>query len=475
MIIYFADRELIILGHASTTLPAGYRISDDRTVESVETGVNTFQCVISYTAETRAELEDAVQVGCFILKQSNTGDQSNIYDSLYQIIETEFDTKTQEITLYAEDAGLDLLNTQCGAVTLTGSIQYMMRYFLPSDWSLNIEDAPVSSRTYTWDGASTATERLMSVANLFGCELYYSFVIDRLQVEAKVLNVTQKRGNQEAIPQLRLNYDLDRIYTKKSIADLVTAFNVTGGTPEGSDTPINLIGYNYSYTDPVTGDVYQVEPTTGQMRNLTAMARWSSVLDVDGLWVGSYEFDTTDKSILAGQARAQLQRESQIAVNYEVDFARLPEDIRIGDRINIIDEQGELYLEARLLQIETCVAEDTKTAVIGEFLLRDSGISEKIAQLASDFANIAEKPAYTMQITSSAGDVFTETNVATVLTAHTFLYGTEISDETVARIGTIKWYNHDDLTRVLGTGKTYTITSDMDIENISITVRLETN
>jgi len=475
MIIYFADRDLTILGHASTSLPAGYRISDDHTVESVETGLNTFQCVISYTAETRAELEDAVQVGYFILKQSNTGDESNIYDSLYQIIETEFDTKTQEITLYAEDAGLDLINTLCPAVTLNGSIQYMMRYFLPSDWSLNMIDVPTNTRSYAWDGESTATERLMSVANLFGCELYYSFVIDRLQVEAKVLNVTRKRGNQEAIPQLRLNYDLDRIYTKKSIADLVTAFRVTGGTPNGSDTPITLKNYNYSYTDPSTGDVYQVDKATGQMRNITAMARWSSVLDVDGLWIGSFEFDTTDKAVLAGQARAQLQKESQIAVNYEVDFARLPEDINIGDRINIIDEQGELYLEARLLQIETCVAEDTRTAIIGEYLLRDSGISDKIAQLASDFANLSQEPAYTMQITSSEGDVFTETNVATVLTAHCFLYGTEISDETVERIGTIKWYNHDDLTQVLGTGKTYTITADMDISNISITARLETN
>ena len=473
MIIYFADRDLEILGHASTTLPAGYRISDDLTVESVDTGVNTFQCVISYTDETRAELEDAVQVGSFILKQSSAGDADNIYDSLYQIIETEFDTKTQEITLYAEDAGLELINTLCPAVTLTGNIESMMRYFLPSDWLLNFEDVPDTTRTYTWDGESTATERLMSVANLFGCEIYYSFIIDRLQVEAKVVNVTEKRGNQEAVPQLRLNYDLDRIYTKKSIADLVTAFNVTGGTPEGSDTPISLVGYSYTYTDPVTRDVYSVDTVTGQMRNTSAMARWSSVIDDDGLWVGSYSFDTTDQSVLAGQARAQLQKESQIAVNYEVDFSKLPDDIQIGDRINIIDEQGELYLEARLLQIETCVADDKKTAIIGEYILRDSGISAKVAQLASDFASLVQDPAYTLEITSSAGDVFKTTTVATTLTAHVFLFGTELSPQAVSNIGTIKWYNHDDLTTVLGTGMTYTITEAMNIDAINMTARLE--
>jgi hypothetical protein len=473
MIIYFADRKLNILGHASTTLPAGYRIYDDLAVEDVETGVNTFEGVISYTSETRSDLEAMCLVGNYVLKQSLLSDGGNTYDSLFQIIETEFDTKTQEMHFYAEDAGLELINTICGSVTLTGTLETMMRYFLPSDWVLNLQGTPTNSRTYEWDGESTATERLMSVANLFGCELYYSFFIDRLVVSSKVLNVIPKRGNQIAIPQLRLNYDLDRICTKKTIADLVTAYNVIGGKPEGVDEPINLKGYSYSYTDYATGDVYQVDPSTGQMRNITAMARWGSVIDSDGLWVGSFEFDTTDKAVLAGQARAQLQKESQIAVNYEVDFSRLPDNIRIGDRINIIDEQGELYLEARVLRIETCASDDTQTATIGEYILRNSGISEKVAQLAQDFANLAQDPAYTLEITSSDGDVFKTTTVATTLTAHVFLFGTELSDSAIANIGTIKWYNHDDLTTVLGTGKTYTITEAMNIDAINVTARLE--
>ena len=387
MIIYFCNRDLEILGNASTTLPDGYRISDDLTTEEIDTGVNTFSCVISYTADTRTDLEDAVQVGNYILKQSARGDDDNAYDSVYQIIETEFDTLSQELQVYAEDAGLDLLNTLCPAVSLSGNVWQMMRWFLPDDWTINLIDAPVSTKVYTWDGEATCTERLLSVANIWDCEIYYSFVIDRLQVKEKVVNVTKKRGNQEAIPQLRLNYDLDRIYTKKSIADLVTALKVTGVTPEGSDEPVTLVGYGYTYTDPATGDEYAVDTATGQMRNLSAMARWSSAIDADGLWVGSFTFDTTDQAVLAGEARAYLQRHSQVEVNYEVDFDSLPDDIRIGDRVNIIDEQGELYLEARILKIETCEADDTQKAVIGEYLLRSGGIADRVAQLASDLSN----------------------------------------------------------------------------------------
>ena len=387
MMIYFADRDLDILGNASTQLPDGFRISQDQTVEEIDTGVNTFSCVISYTQDDRADLEPMVAEGNYILKQSARGDDDNAYDAVYQIIEVECDTNAQEYQVYAEDAGLDLLNTLCPAVSLSGNVWQMMNWFLPSNWTINLIDAPISTKTYTWDGESTCTERLLSVAGLWDCEIFYSFIIDRLQIKQRVVNVTKHRGNQEAIPQLRLNYDLKKIYWKRSIADLVTALNVTGGTPEGSETPINLKGYSYSYTDPATGDVYRVDTATGQMRNTTAMGRWSSAIDPDGLWVGSFQFDTTDKATLAGEARAYLQRHSQVEVNYEVDFEKLPDDIQIGDRVNIIDEDGELYLEARLLRIETCEAEDTQTATIGEYLLRDGGISARVSQLATDLAN----------------------------------------------------------------------------------------
>jgi phage minor structural protein len=526
MIIYFCDRELNILGHASTTLPGGIRISQDKTTEDVESGVNAFECILTWDDDTRAELEQGIVAGNYILKQSDTK-----YDSLYQIVETESDTKEQEISLYAEDAGLDLLNTLCPATTLQNkTMLQMLQTFMPSDWTISIWDAPSGTRSNEWEGESTCTERVRSVVGLWDCELYYTFRVEGLQVREKILNVVQKRGRQEAIPQLRLNYDIDRIVTRTSIADLVTALNVTGGTPEGSDTPINLKNYDYTYTDPVTGDLYQVDKNSGQMRNLTAMDRWSSALDADGLWVGSYTFDTTDKLVLAGQARAELQRRCYPAVNYDVDFAKLPEDAKIGDRVNIIDDDGGLYLEARLLQIETCEADDTKTATIGEYLLKSSGISDMVQALAQEVSALGDiESTYTWvayaddnqgtgislnpagktyigiavnkttsvvdisdpsvfswlpldqssivalsaEITSSGGTLFIDTTVATTLTAHIYANGSELTAQQIADIGVIRWYNADDMTTVLATGQTYTLTQAMNISAINITARLE--
>ena len=526
MIIYFCDRELNILGHASTTLPEGIRITEDSTVEDVESGVNSFECILTWDDSTRSELEQGIVAGNYILKQSDTA-----YDSLYQIVETESDTKAQEVSLYAEDAGLDLLNTLCPATTLENkTITEMLTYFLPSGWTLNVQDAPTTTKSNKWDGTSTCTERLRSVVGLWDCELYYSFTIEGLQVRAKILNVVQKRGLQEAIPQLRLNYDIDRIVTKTSITNLFTALAVKGGKPEGEEEPIDLVGYAYSYTDPVTGDEYEVDTATGQMRNLTAMGRWSSAIDTDGLLLGEYTFETTDKAVLAGQARAELQRRCYPAVNYDVDFAVLPEDAKVGDRVNIIDDHGNLYLEARLLQIETCEAENTKKATIGEFLLKTSGISEKVQALADEVANLADVTAsYTWvayadsntgtnislnpagktyigiavnkdtpvvditdpsvfdwvqldadsivalscEITSSEGTLFISTTVDTVLTAHIYANGEELNATQIAQIGTIRWYDADDMLTVLGTGQTYTITQAMNVSAINIVARLE--
>ena len=471
MMIYFCDRDLNILGNASTELPDGFRISDDQTVEEIDTGVNTFSCVISYTQDDRADLEPMVAEGNYILKQSAGGDTDNVYDSVYQIIEVECDTYSQEYSIYAEDAGLDLLNTLCPAVTLTGNIGYMVQYFLPSNWALNLMEVPTTSQTYTWDGESTCTERLLSVVSLWNCELYYSFAIEGLQITQRIVNVIEKRGNQVAVPQLRLNYDLKKIYWKKSIAELVTALSVTGGTPEGVDVPINLKNYTYSYTDPLTDDVYTVDKATGQMRNTTAMAKWSSAIDPDGLLLGSFEFDTTDKAVLAGQARAYLQRHSQVQVTYEVDFEMLPDDIKIGDRVNIIDDDGELYLEARLLRIETCEAKDTQTATIGEYILRDSGISDKVAQMASELASLSNKLSdYKLTITSSNGSDFTTTLVNTTLTANILFRGVRVTANMLDQADLqVNWYNQETGTRV-GVGMTYTITNQ---QKANITARLE--
>lgn len=472
MIIYFADRQLNISGHASTKLLGGYKITEDTLTEDVESGVNTLSLNVFVNDGDRAELESMARVGMFVLCSGGRAfdDKENQYNSLYQIIETEYNTLTRELSIYAEDAGLELINKVCPASEQKNkTLKQMLEVFVPSDWTINLIGTPTGTKTNKWDGENTATERINSVASLFDCEVYYSFVIERLAITSKVINVIPKRGSQTAVAQLRLDKNINSITTKTSITDLATAYSVTGS----GDPAVTLKNYNYSYTDPETGDEYSVDKATGQMRNTSAMKRWASSLDNDGLIVKSFSFDTSDKAILAGQARAELQKASKETVQYEVDFAFLPEDIQVGDRINIIDEEGEVYLEARVLKLESSAVTGNQSATLGEYVLKESGIDAAVAQLAAQLAAEARTRLYTIEITSSEGNVFSDTLVSTTLTAEVFLNGTQVSDSEVSSVGVIRWYNSENLEAILGTGKTLTITEDQNFESVNIIARLE--
>ena len=422
MIVYFSDRNLNIAGHASTNLLGGYKITEDKLTEDIASGVNTFELSVFVNDGDRAELESMAHVGNYILRSADrtSSNADHQYNSLYQIVETEYNTLTREVSIYAEDAGLDLLGKVCKALELKDKTLYqMLRTFIPSDWTINLIGAPTTTKSYKWDSESTATERVISVASLFSCEIYYSFTIERLKVTKKIINVIPKRGSQIAVTQLRLDKHINSITTKTSIADLATAYAVTG--KDGT----NLKDYSYSYTDNKTGDIYTVDKTTGQMRNITAMKRWASTLDNDGLILKRFSHDTTDKATLAGQARAALQKASQAVVEYEVDLSYLPDGVEIGDKINIIDGEGELYLEARVLKLESSAASGELKATLGEYVLKSSGISEKIKELAKELS-VSGADAYSVNLTAEAftlaGNAQGNVLIATTLTTTAQVY-----------------------------------------------------
>ena len=79
-------------------------------------------------------------------------------------------------------------------------------------------------------------------------------------------------------------------------------------------------------------------------------------------------------------------------------------------------------------------------------------------------------------MTSSKGAVFEDTFVDTVLTAHIYMNGTELTDpQTIALIGTINWYSIADTgaESYLASGKTYTIAASSQLMTANIIAKLE--
>lgn len=382
MILYFADRHMNILGQASTELPKGLHVSDDLKTEEVEAGVATLEFTLNYTDDTRKDAKQYSSVGNYILRKN--GDEQEFYT----IITSEEDIFKQEVEIYAEDAGMDLLNETVGeykADKAYPASYYVEKFSDDSGFEVGINEVSNYNRKLSWDGETTASERILSVATQFDAEVSYTFEIDRLKIKHKYINLHKKRGVDQG-RELRINREVKNIIVKSSVEDLATALSVTGGYPEDSETPINLKGYKYD-----DGDIYLSGST---IYSRSAVAKWSRYLSEKGNGTGhivqTYTYDTLSQSELCNRAVSKLKKIYDAAVSYEVELAYLPDGIKIGDTVNIVDDTGELYLSARIMKLESSICNDEYTATLGEYKLKSSGISEKMESLASQFEKLAK-------------------------------------------------------------------------------------
>lgn len=382
MILYFTDRHMNILGQASTHLPEGLRVSDDLKTEEVEAGVATLEFTLNYTEKTRKEASRYGAVGNYILRKNGEEEE------FYTIITSEENVFKQEVEIYAEDAGMDLLNETVGAYAADKAYPasyYVEKFSYDSGFEVGLNEVSNLNRKLSWEGETTASERILSVATQFDAEVSYSFEIDRLRIRHKYINLHKKRGTDSG-RELRINREINNIIVKSSVEDLATALSVTGGYPEESETPITLKGYKYD-----DGDIYLSGST---LYSRSAVAKWSRYLSEKGNGTGhivqSYSYDTTSQSELCNRAVSKLKKIYDAAVSYEVELAYLPDGIRIGDTVNVVDDAGELYLSARIMKLESSAANDEYTATLGDYKAKSSGISDKMVELAAQFEKLAQ-------------------------------------------------------------------------------------
>lgn len=395
MIIYFADRAMNILGSASTGLPKGLMITNDKKTEEISEGVAIFECNLDYNfanpdedEEQEVDVKKLAAVGNFILKQGADSSEAEVYT----IIDSTIDPIQKDASIYAEDAGLDLLNEVVGKYAADKAYNiayYINKFAYDSGFEIGINEVSNLTRKLSWDGETTATERLLSVATQFdNAEIEFSFKVENMAVTGKYINVYKNRGNDSGVT-LTVGKEVSGFRIKSSIADLATAYRCTGGTPEGSENPITLNGYKYD-----DGDFY-VEGSYVKSRK--ALEKWSRYQikteknknDV-GHIVKSFTYNTTSKSELCNRAVSSLKKICDEAVTYEVELLYLPDGVKVGDTVSIVDDDDNIYLTARLLKLEMSESNDTKEAELGDYVRQGSGIDAKVMELAERFEKIAK-------------------------------------------------------------------------------------
>ena len=455
MIIYFVNRNLEVLGLASTNLANGYEIIDDELVESIDTGVASLTASIAWSDDTRLQLEEWAEAGNYVLTEHNNQAE------MFTIITSETDTADKAVSIYAEDAGLDLINEIAPAFKATEahSIEWYIAQFIgDADFEIGVNEIPDKQRTLSWEGSSTVTERIRSVATQFdNAEISYSFEVENLAITHKYINIWEKRGT-DAGQELRLDRDINSFRVVNSIEDLYTGLIVTGSTPQGKDAPITLNGYSYD-----DGDIFV---QNGRLYSREGASRWGRMASGTSYIMGTYSYETDNQATLCARAVSYLRQHKEPAVNYEIDIERGLEDSRIGDRVNLVDDKGAIYVSARILVLKTSITKNRKEATLGEYLIKSSGISDKVLELAGQFQQLASERdfLYSISVSSSAGSYFVNSKVDTTLTASVLYNGVQVTELTNA---SIKWYSGS---TAVGTGFTYHVNNET---TISITCKLE--
>ncbi|WP_045625738.1 phage tail spike protein, partial [Lacticaseibacillus paracasei] len=246
--------------------------------------------------------------------------------------------------------------------------QYIELFAGDSGFVIGYNEIPDLTRTLNWDSDdSSILTRILSVATQFGVELSFRFEVRGLSVIGKYIDIRKHIGGNKGI-YLRVDTDLNKIVTTSDIADLCTAIAGTGGTPDGSDTPITLKGYQW--VDP---NGRYVLGGDGVLRDPVALRTWSRLLSntntnpVDAHITRNKTYEATTQATLLQSALSDLEKFNHPAVNYEVDIAKLPDTVNIGDTVYLVDEDEQLYLSARVLELTYSYSNESGTATLGDY------------------------------------------------------------------------------------------------------------
>ncbi|MES5429890.1 phage tail spike protein [Enterococcus gallinarum] len=383
MDFYFTDRKFNFLGIASTSSEAPISIYNDKDELSISAAARTIEGTLIFSDKERDQVKAMANYGNYILYKDENG------QSIFMtIMEIEHDPKEGEHFIRAEDAGMDLINGLVDAYSAPKAMtfaEYFKLFAGDTGFEIGINEISNLNRTLKWESESqTILARLLSLATQFdNAEISFSFEITGMQVVKRFVDVRKKRGADNRVT-LYMDKDINNIVTKANIYDLCTAIVATGGTPEGKNEPINLKGYNYK--DP--NGRFVLNRTTGVMLDMESVKIWSRLLSNNnqnpnaGHIQRVKTYETTDQKTLCDNVIRELEKASQPAINYETDIANLPDNVKIGDTIYLVDENEKLFLSARVLELTRCYSTNEYKATLGDYLIQDGGISQSLKELA---------------------------------------------------------------------------------------------
>ena len=367
------------VGAAGDKLSSLFVLDDDLLDESVDTQSKALEASVIYTNASRKIAETSLNVGNYIVRVDE-GKQE-----LFVIVESDQRINEHVIEIYAEGGGIDLINDivpKLEGKQTTTIDEYVSDSLENTDFEIGVNELEGEMLELSLN-EQTVSERLKDISKSFGCEMETEFVFSEsgFNIEGKYVNIRRSIGRDTG-EIISLYKNLSEITVKKSIANLCTSI-----IPKGNND-ISISGLDYDDGD------YYVDGNALRSRNAAALYGRYTQNKFNSYakhLTKQVSINANTKTELLRMAIEELKRVSEPEVNYETEFYELPEGVSIGDRVNLVDDEGEIYVSSRLLEIKRSVTKKTVEVTIGDNIIRTSGIADKVSNLANKFGEIANK------------------------------------------------------------------------------------
>ena len=396
MNFYITDREFKLQTISSTNGICDFPVVSTQDEIKLDTASRRMTLQLAFNYDNTQLIKERVKVGNYVLYR----DLNEKYVWM-TILKVTHNPLTGVRTLECENASMDLLNESVEAYTATSQhniVFYIEKFTLDSGWEIGVNEVSNLKRTLSWDGDATALERIQSVATQFdNAELEFSFEFKGNQLVKRKIDIYKKRGRDTDF-KLYVNKDINSIESTTDIYQLVNAIRPYGGTPEGKNEPINLRGYNWNDPD----GRFKLNSEKGIVMDTQNVKTWSRTNTENNYFLQHKSWTTTNQKELLDTTINWLKQYSQPIETYTTDIANLPFDLQVGDYLSIVDENEELYLKSRVQTITYDYTDSSTKVELSDFVRLESGISQQLQELASQFQNsISANIPYVVDIESS--------------------------------------------------------------------------
>lgn len=365
--------QIYILNRARETLATTASIYDDKHTMTLEAGSSSYE----FTIDKSDSASKSLETGNYIVLQDDNGKTW-----LFTILDYEETHNTK--TVYAEDAGIELINKAMDIWTLNGSHPFKYYFDLvtkDTPWTLGVNRLEGLSRSLKFDGRDTGLRRLLSILKAFDhAECSFDVTVKMNAPADFKINVYKQIGNDRSDVQIVYNSELDDIKKKESRAEFVTALAGVGGQIQSKDgtsegnVDFSALEYNKDGFVTKKGDKFLRAVDANKVFNPGHESYIESF----------YEYDTQSPSELLSRTLSKLKIYSEPQYTYNAEVKVIDPSLNLGDTVTILDHDYNpaLYLSARVAKMVKSYTDPTRNEIeFTNYRLLSSRLADKLARL----------------------------------------------------------------------------------------------